>query len=84
MLFEIYGHSIFFYIGLLWFCKLILWILNNVNSLYYHKESYKDPKELRYFLLKQENENLKKRISILEEENHNITNAIIDNFQIRK
>ncbi len=81
---EIYGHSIFFYLGLLWFSKLILWLLNNLNSLYYHKESYKDPKELRYFLLKEENDSLKKRISLLEQENHNITNAIIENFQLRK
>lgn len=76
--------SIFFYIGLLWFCKLILWIFNNINSWYYHRESYKDPKELRYFLLREENRVLKSRIETLEEENANITNSIIENFQIRK
>jgi hypothetical protein len=83
-MFSLNFNSIFFYIGLLWFCKLILWIFNNINSWYYHRESYKDPKELRYFLLKEENRLLKERIAILEEENHNITNSIIENFQIRK
>ena len=77
-------NSIFFYIGLLWFCKLILLLINNISSWYYHRESYKDPKELRYFLLKEENKALKERIAFLEEENHNITNSIIENFQIRK
>jgi len=76
--------NIFFYIGLLWFCKLVLWFFNNINSLYYHKESYKDPKDLRYFLLREENAILKKRIETLEEENNAITNSIIENFQIRK
>ena len=76
--------SIFFYIGLLWFCKFILWIFNNIHSWYYHRESYKDPKELRYFLLREENKALKARIETLEEENTNITNSIIENFQIRK
>ena len=58
--------------------------MNNLSSWYYHKESYKDPKELRYFLLKQENQALKERISLLEQENHTITSSIIENFNLKK
>jgi hypothetical protein len=77
-------HHFFYYVGVLWFSKLILYILNNINSFYLHKEAYKNPTELRYFLLSEENTKLKTRIAALEEENYAITNSIIDNFPIQK
>lgn len=65
-------------IGILCVCHAALWVLQNVLSLYYHKESYKNPKELRYFLILEENKKLKQKIETLEEENAQIVSSIIN------
>ena len=53
------------------------WVLQNLVSLYYHKETYKNPKDLRYFLLLEENKRLNQKISLLEQENNEIMSNII-------
>tara|TARA_E500000331_G_C17095969_1_gene643216 strand:+ start:466 stop:726 length:261 start_codon:yes stop_codon:yes gene_type:complete len=68
--------------GVLWLCKGILWLLQNILSLYYHKETYKNPTELRYFLLRQENMKLKAELSKVQQENDEIVSSIIS--QINK
>ena len=69
-------------IGVLWLCKGIIWLLQNIVSLYYHKETYKNPTELRYFLLQQENAKLKAELSKIQQENDEIVSSIIN--QINK
>jgi len=64
-------------IGLLCISNFIVWLIQNFLSLYYHKESYKNPKELRYFLILEENKKLKQKIQSLEEENAEIVSSII-------
>ena len=65
-------------IGLLWVCHAALWFLQNMLSLYYHKEPYKNPEELRYFLILEENKKLNQKIETLEEENAQIISSIIN------
>jgi hypothetical protein len=64
-------------IGLLYVSNFVVWLIQNLLSLYYHKESYKNPKELRYFLILEENKKLKQKIESLEEENSQIVSSII-------
>ena len=67
-----YIYDLLMVIGLFFVCNLLFWLMQNLISLYYHKESYKNPKELRYFLLLEENKKLKEKIQTLEEENSQI------------
>jgi hypothetical protein len=75
---KTYIYDALMVIGLFYVCNLILWIFQNIISLYYHKESYKNPKELRYFLVLEENKKLKQKIQKLEEENSEIISSIIN------
>jgi len=75
---KTYIYDALMVIGLFNISNLILWILQNIISLYYHKETYKNPKELRYFLVLEENKKLKQKIEKLEEENSEIISSIIN------
>lgn len=67
-------------VGVLKTCQALTWGINNLLSLYYHKETYKNPTELRYYLILQENKNLKQRIETLEKENTEVVTSIINKF----
>ena len=71
-------YDFFMLVGIFSFCRLLLFIINNLLSLYYHKETYKSPKELRYFLLKEQNIELKKQLSQLQSENEEIVSSILN------
>ena len=45
------------------------------------KEPYRSDKEMKYFLLLEENKNLKQKLSDLEEQNDQITRSIIKQLQ---
>ena len=64
-------------LGLFTLFYIMYWVLQNLVSLYYHKETYKNPKDLRYFLLLEENKRLNQKISLLEQENNEIMSNII-------
>ena len=72
-----YVYDTLMIIGLMYVCNFIVWLLQNLLSLYYHKETYKNPKELRYYLILEENKKLKQKIQTLEEENSEIISSII-------
>jgi hypothetical protein len=63
--------------GLFMLFYITYWALQNLVSLYYHKETYKNPKDLRYFLLLEENKRLNQKNSLLEQENNEIMSNII-------
>jgi hypothetical protein len=67
-------------VGVLKTCQALTWSINNLLSLYYHRETYKKPTELRYHLILQENKNLKQRIETLEKENTEVFSSIINKF----
>lgn len=77
---PLFIQDFFMFVGILWTCQAVLWIIQNLLSLYYHKESYKNPKDLRYFLILEENKKLKTQLQKLEDENNQIISSIINKF----
>lgn len=77
---PLYVYDSLMIIGLITVCNFCIWLIQNFTSRYYHKEPYRNPKELRYFLLLEENKKLKNKIEQLEEENSEIVSSIISKF----
>lgn len=73
--------SILAFIGVSVLSQALLYMMRMVVNYIVFKEPYRSDKEMKYFLLLEENKNLKQKLSDLEEQNDQITRSIIKQLQ---
>lgn len=73
--------SILAFIGVSVLSQALLYMMRMVVNYVVFKEPYRSDKEMKYFLLLEENKNLKQKLSDLEEQNDQITRSIIKQLQ---
>jgi hypothetical protein len=73
--------SILAFIGVSVLSQALLYMMRMAVNYIVFKEPYRSDKEMKYFLLLEENKNLKQKLSDLEEQNDQITRSIIKQLQ---
>jgi|LauGreDrversion4_2_1035121.scaffolds.fasta_scaffold18341_8 hypothetical protein len=73
--------SILAFIGLSVLSQALLYMMRMAVNYIVFKEPYRSDKEMRYFLLLEENKKLKDKLSELEEQNDQISRSIIKQLQ---
>lgn len=73
--------SILAFIGVSVLSQALLYLMRMAVNYIVFKEPYRSDKEMRYFLLLEENKKLKEKLSDLEEQNEQITRSIIKQLQ---
>ena len=73
--------SILAFIGLSVLSQALLYMMRMAINYIVFKEPYRSDKEMRYFLLLEENKKLKDKLSELEEQNDQISRSIIKQLQ---